>query len=175
MAAVDPENVNTVWAPLVIGLVGVGGVLLPSQVIFSIITPDDLIGTGVALSVAIRMIGQVVGVSMFYNIFIQRVTAAAVPTFAVAAFKVGIYDVPTITSLVSILGAGPLEHYVALFPKIDTPEKLALIVQAGHDTYKQAFPILYLIAIAFGGAAIIASLFLSGMERFMNDNVAVLL
>lgn len=72
MAAVDPENIHTVWAPLIIGLIGVGGVLLPSQVIFSIITPNDLIGTGVALSVVIRLIGQCIGVSMFYNIFTQQ-------------------------------------------------------------------------------------------------------
>lgn len=59
MAAFDKDNISTVWAPMVIGLIGVGGVLLPSQVVFSVISPDDLIGTSVALSVVIRMIGQV--------------------------------------------------------------------------------------------------------------------
>jgi len=35
MAAFDKDNINTVWAPMAIGLFGVGGVLLPSQVVFS--------------------------------------------------------------------------------------------------------------------------------------------
>ncbi|TVY86809.1 Efflux pump, partial [Lachnellula willkommii] len=67
MAAIDPENITTAWAPLIIGLIGVGGVLLPSQVVFSIISPPSLIGTSVSLSIVIRAIGQVIGVSMFYN------------------------------------------------------------------------------------------------------------
>lgn len=177
MAAVDPENINTVWAPLIIGLIGVGGVLLPSQVIFSIITPNDLIGTGVALSVVIRMIGQVVGVSMFYNIFLQRVKAAALEKFAIPAITAGFYDVESITALVTALGAGPLQHYVniGIFPQLDTPEKVASIILAGHETYKGAFPILYLIAIAFGAIAIGASFFLSDLDRYMNDDIAVLL
>ena len=35
MAAFDKDNINTVWGPMAIGLLGVGGVLLPSQVVFS--------------------------------------------------------------------------------------------------------------------------------------------
>jgi hypothetical protein len=50
--------------------------------------------------------------------------------------------------------------YVHLFPQIDRPEKLASIVQAGHETYKYCFSILYLISIAFVSAAIIVLLFL---------------
>jgi hypothetical protein len=175
MASVNPENINTVWGPLTIGLVGVGGVLLPSQVIFSIITPNDILGTGVALSVVIRLVGQVIGVSMFYNIFKQQVTKNVYLHFAIPAVETGITTVQGITELVTTLGAGPLSHYVALFPQIDTPEKLATIVHAGHETYKHCFPILYLIAIAFGSAAIIASLFLKDLERYMNDHVAVML
>ncbi|KFY79742.1 hypothetical protein V499_01311 [Pseudogymnoascus sp. VKM F-103] len=151
MAAVDPKKINTVWAHLIIGLIGVGGVLLPSQGIFSVI-----------------------GVSMFHNIFIQQVTKNAYTYFAVPAVQAGIYDTE-VEALVSTLGAGPLSHYVRLFPQIDTPEKQASIVLAGHETYKHCFPILYYISIAFGGAAVIASLFLKDLEKYMNDNVAVML
>jgi hypothetical protein len=61
------------------------------------------------------------------------------------------------------------------FPQIDAPEKLASIVQAGHETYKHCFPILYLISIAFGSAAIIVLMFLKDFERYMNDHVAGML
>lgn len=175
MAAVDPEDINTVWAPMTIGLIGVGGVLLPSQVIFSIITPNDLIGTGVALSVVVRLIGQVVGVSMFYNIFIRELTKNAYTYFAFPAINAGFDTVPSITALLNTMSAGPLEHYLALFPQLDTPEKVASIVLAGHETYKHAFPLLYLVAIAFGGAAIVSSLFLIELYEYMNDDVAVIL
>lgn len=84
MAAIDPENINTAWAPLIIGLIGVGGVLLPSQVVFSIISPYDLIGTSVSLSIVVRAIGQVIGVSMYYNLFKTRLTHYASDPAAIA-------------------------------------------------------------------------------------------
>lgn len=175
MAAVDPENISTVWAPMILGLTGVGGVVLPSQVIFSIITPDELIGTGVALSIVLRMIGQVVGISIFYNIFIQQVTKNTMKYFALPAISMGFDDVVSITSLVSTLAAGPLSNYVALFPQINSTEKYNIIVQAGHELYKHCFPLLYLVSIAFGGVAIISAFFLSDINRFIDDHVAVAL
>jgi hypothetical protein len=169
MAAVDPEDISTVWAPLVIGLIGVGGVLLPSQVVFSIISPNHLIGTSVALSIVIRAIGQVVGVSMYYNIFKSHLTARAtgnLALFAVPALSNGIQAGPdpvaTITQLITTLGAGPFSAYAHLFPGTHTPAQIAAIQLAGHNLYKGAFPILYLISIAFGGAAIVACCFLQG-------------
>lgn len=206
MAAIDPNNINTAWAPLVIGLIGVGGVLLPSQVVFSIISPPDLIGTSVSLSIVIRAIGQVVGVSMYYNVFKTRLTSLAtgnLTTFAVPALENGLtYNVSegfagatvAVTNLVTTLTAGPFSSYNYLFPGIDTPEQVAAIQLAGHNLYQHAYPILYLISIAWGGTAIIACFFLTGyvliclyysthhvtnnirrISEFMNDHVAVVL
>merc|ERR1712000_436575 len=138
VAAADPDNINTVWAPLIIGLLGVGGVLLPSQVVFSIISPETLIGTSIALSIVIRAIGQVIGVSMFYNLFHSHIEYRAMSNFT-----------------------------------ISDPENIAAIQQAGHELYKTAFPELYLVSIAFGGAAIISCFFLKGISAFINENVAV--
>jgi hypothetical protein len=171
MAAIDPDNIHTAWAPLVLGLLGVGGVLLPSQVVFSIISPDDLIGTSVSLSIVIRAIGQVVGVSMYYNVFKTQLTHRAtndLALFAVPALSNGLKPDPklgligTLTELVTALAAGPLSQYAYLFPGIDTPKQIAAIELAGHNLYKGVFPLLYFISIAWGGTAIIASLFLTG-------------
>jgi hypothetical protein len=171
MAAIDPENINTAWAPLVIGLIGVGGVLLPSQIVFSIISPYDIIGTSVSLSIVIRAMGQVIGVSMFYNIFKQHLTDRATNQpllFAFPALENGLTFPPgsdptaVITELITTLAAGPFSAYAHLFPGIDTPEQIAAIQLAGHNLYKGVFPILYFISIAWGGAAIIACFFLTG-------------
>ena len=175
MAAVDPENISTVWAPMIFGLLGVGGVLLPSQVVFSIITPDDLIGTAIALSIVIRMLGQVIGISMFYNVFIQQVKKKAIAYFAFPAILVGFDDITSITALATTLTAGPLSSHLSLFPQINTPEKYEIIVTAGHELYKHCFPILYLISIAFGSAAIVSAFFLSDVNKYIDDHVAVAL
>lgn len=182
MAAADPDDISTVWAPLVIGLIGVGGVLLPSQVVFSIISPSDLIGASVALSIVIRAIGQVVGVSMFYNIFKSHLTSRAtnnLQLFALPALSNGIQagsnPTETITQLITTLAAGPFSAYAHLFPGTHTPAQIAAIQLAGHNLYKGVFPILYFISIAFGGVAIIACCFLRGINDYINDHVAVVL
>lgn len=137
MSLYNPANFNTVWVPMIFGLIGVGAVLLPSQVVFSVITPDDLIGTSVALSLVIRMMGQVIGKSMFYNIFREQVKEKAAGIVGLPAVLAGFVtsqgcpDVHAITRLVTTMTAGPLHHYLSLFPQIDTPEKLASIVTAG--------------------------------------------
>lgn len=175
MAAINPDNVNSAWAPVILGLIGVGGVLLPSQVIFSILTPDEFLGTGVALSIVIRMVGQVIGVSMFYNIFHHHVEENAIKYFALTAIELGFDSIESITQLVTTLTAGPFSTYAHLFPQLDTPEKVEMIIQAGHVLFEHCFPILYFISIAFGGVAIVSCFFLTDINRHMDDHVAVLL
>lgn len=168
MAAADPEDIRTAWAPLIIGLLGVGGVLLPSQVVFSIISPETLIGTSIALSIVIRAIGQVVGVSMFYNIFhshIEHRATSNLTIFTLPAvlngFNPGVDPKASTTALITTLTAGPFSAYAHNF-NITDPANIAAIQHAGHELYKTAFPELYLVSIAFGGAAIISCFFLKG-------------
>lgn len=211
MAAFDKDNINTVWAPMVIGLIGVGGVLLPSQVVFSgkhidihlstfirrhsltdthspisllimhiVISPDDLIGTSVALSVVVRMIGQVIGKSMFYNIFRSSVTALAsnpdnLDIIAIPAINAGFTSVDRISALVTQLTAGPLQFYVdrGLFPEITSAESVALLAAGGKELYSRAFPLLYLISIAWGAVASISCLLLWGVDKYIDEHTAV--
>jgi len=179
MSLFDPADINTVWAPMIFGLVGVGAVLLPSQVVFSLISPDDLIGTSVALSVVIRMIGQVIGKSMFYNIFRQTVTKKATSILGITAYLAGFQleggapDIAGITSLVTTMTAGPLEHYIDLFPQIDSPEELAEIIKLGQQAYAESFPLLYYVSIPWGVLAIVSCFGLWGISRYMSNKTAV--
>lgn len=178
MAAVDPNNINTVWAPLVFGLLGVGGVLLPSQVVFSIISPDELIGSSVALSIVIRSIGQVIGISMFYNIFIHRLgdLKLTLPLFVTPVLQAGITGLSSVQdfrNLITALSAGPFEKYAYLFPGVKTEAQIHAVQVAGHNLYQHAFPKLYFISIAFGGAAIVSCFFLRDIKKFIHDGVAV--
>jgi hypothetical protein len=175
MATADPENINTMWAPLTFGLFGVGGVLLPSQVVFSIISPPELIGASVALSIVVRSIGQVVGVSMFYNVFKQKVTASVynnIENFVVPVASVVGFNTAAITDVVITLASGPFEAYAHVY-NITSQSKIDQIVQGGHDVYKVCFPPLYLISVAFGGAAIMSFFFLADIRKFINEHVAV--
>lgn len=175
MATGDPEDINTMWAPLTFGLFGVGGVLLPSQVVFSIISPPELIGASVALSIVVRSIGQVVGVSMFYNIFRQKVTASVynnVDTFIIPAAGIVGLDPVAIEGLVATLTGGPFSAYAHLF-NVTSQAQIDQIVRGGHEVYKVCFSEIYLVSVAFGGAAILCFFFITDIRKFINDHVAV--
>ena len=143
------------------------------QLVFSFVAPDDLLGTVVALSVALRMMGQVVGKSMYYAIFYSKLSREAPTLFAPAALYAGITSSTEIKELILTLTAGPLKLYVSEFPQIDTQEKYDAIVSAGKVLFISALRLLDKVSIAFGGFTILACLALFGIHRFIDDRVLV--
>ena len=149
-----------------------------------------------ALSVVIRMIGQVsrassrqsrrgdtdrkqvIGKSMFYNIFRSRVTELATSDLslvALPALQNGFTSIDRIRVLITQLTAGPLQFYVdqGLFPEITTPEAVAILSDGGKELYSQCLGLLYLISIPWGAAAIISCFLLWGVDRYIDEHVAV--
>ena len=61
---------------------------------------------------------------------------------------------------------------IAEVPGISPAILLAAEV-AFQDSYVQGFRRVYLVSIAFGGAAVLASLFLGDIRKFMVSRVAV--
>jgi hypothetical protein len=173
MAAIDPNNVNTAWGPLVLGLTGVGGVLVPNQIIVTIISPDDLIATATCLAVSLRSIGQVIGIGLFYTQFIAKLTEQAETKIIPAAIEVGITDASVLRTMSSTLLAIPFSEYAAELPQLNTPEKYALLHEAVISAFGASFSKVYLISIAFGSTACIASWFLGDITALMDDHIAV--
>ncbi|KAJ5818397.1 fungal trichothecene efflux pump [Penicillium riverlandense] len=173
MAAVDPNNVNTVWAPLVLGLTGVGGVLVPNQVIVTVISPDDLIATATSLTVCLRSVGQVIGISIFYNLFTARLIEEGENKIIPAAMQVGITNLSILKTMPSTLLAIPFSEYAASLPQINTPEKYDFLHHAIINAFGASFSKVYLVSIAFGATACIASWFLGDLTALMDDHIAV--
>ncbi|KAH8690520.1 fungal trichothecene efflux pump [Talaromyces proteolyticus] len=173
MAAVDPHNINTVWAPLVLGLLSVGGVLIPNQIIITLISPDDLIATATCLTVCLRAIGQVVGVSIFYNQFISVMTKNAYTYVLPAALEIGIFNTTTIENMLPSLIAVPFSEYVATIPQADTPQKINILHEAVIQAFGHSFPRVYYISIAFGATACIASMLMGDLSKLMDAHIAV--
>lgn len=172
MAATSENNVNTVWAPMVFGLLGVGGVLLPSQVVFSIISPDDLIGTSIALSLVIRMIGQVVGKSMFFNLLKTRVIDNAYDVMLIPAIQAGFTSVDRVELFITQMTAGPADTFLGQFPELK-PEYVPALIKAANHLYAISFPIIYYVSIPWGVVACFSCLALYGIEKHIDDHVAV--
>jgi hypothetical protein len=117
---------------------------------------------------------------MFYNIFRTQVANLAtnpdeLDLIVIPAVTAGFATPERITALVNQLTAGPLQFYVerGLFPEITSPEVVATLAAAGKELYSRAFPLLYLISIAWGGLACISCLFLWGVDKYIDEHTAV--
>lgn len=67
LAVADVNNLYQLWGLLVLASLGIGGILVPTTIITTIICPDDLIATMTALTLAIRIIGGVVGYTVYVS------------------------------------------------------------------------------------------------------------
>lgn len=92
--------------------------------------------------------------------------------FVVPAVSLVGPDIDAITALVTTLTASPFEVYTCLF-NTTTQAQIDTIFKGGHEVYKVSFPKLYLISIAFGGAATLSVFLLTDIRKFINKHVAV--
>jgi Fungal trichothecene efflux pump (TRI12) len=156
-------------------LIGVGGVLVPNQVIITVLTPDDLIGSVTALTVGLRTQAQVIGLSLFYNRFVTKLTANSVKYIVPAIVKAGVYDSKVIYNLVNGLTAVPFRDYAPLIPQIANGTHFEIVQEASIQCFAATFKSIYQIPIAFGVAACIASICMGDVSKYMDNHVAVVL
>ncbi|KAJ5041229.1 uncharacterized protein L3040_005777 [Drepanopeziza brunnea f. sp. 'multigermtubi'] len=176
MVLINPDDVRTAFGPLMLALIGVGGVIVPNQVIITVITPDDLIASVTALTVGLRCQAQVIGLAIFFNRFTHAVTQRAATTLVPAALQIGVFDVAKIEAMVRGLTAMTVEEYAAVLPELSAGAgNVRLVVAAAQACFGGAFRVVYLVTIAFGVTACVASLGIGDLGRYLDDHVAVVL
>ena len=175
LACARLDNIGTVYACLVIAGLGIGGIVVPASIITTIICPDDLIATIAALTLAIRVIGGAIGYTAYYNVLVNKLVPKLTVNIALACYANNIYDVTVVTAAAELTGASLLNKILEL-PGVDGNVTIWNdIVLAGQESYAYAYPYVYFASIAFGAVAIIASLFLGDISKYMDDHVAVVM
>lgn len=158
-----------------LALIGVGGVLVPNQVIITTITPDDLIASVTALTVGLRSQCQVIGLSIFYNRFVNEVTKNAFKDLLPAVLRAGIFDPKVITDMVTALTAVPFYQYAPLIPQLNNTANYELVKEAAIKTFSKSFSLIYYITIPFGVTACIAATCMGDVSKYMDNHVAVII
>jgi hypothetical protein len=175
LAGARIDNINAVYGILVVAGLGIGGIVLPASIITTIICPDDLIATVTALTLAVRVIGGAVGYTVYYNVFINKFTPILSENIAVACAENGIYNISIITEIAVLTGASLINDILDV-PGVNGNVTLwNILVLAGQESYAAAYPFVYYTSIAFGGVAIIASVFLGDINKYMDDHIAVVI
>jgi hypothetical protein len=159
----------------VLTLVGIGGVLVPNQVVVTIITPDDLVASVTALTVGLRAQAQVLGLSIFYNRFYTKIHKNAIKYIAPPIVKAGVYNITAITEFVTNLAGVPYKESYATFPQLQNPAHYEAVHKGVIDAFSKTFVQVYYITIPFGVTATIAALFMGDISQYIDQHVAVIL
>ena len=170
LAAVNQNNPSLGIGMSFMGGLGVGGIIVPAAVILTIISPDEVIATVTAITLSIRLIGGSIGYAIYFNVFENKLTDVLPTTVGIAVAKAGL----PITEIPAFITALVAQNLTAVSQiKGITPQILLSAQAAVTESYVQGFRMIYLVSIAFGGAAIISSVFLGDIRKYMVDRVAV--
>lgn len=147
---------------------GVGGVLVPTGAVALMVAPDALIATVVALGLSIRVIGGSIGNAIYFNVFYEKINEALPRRVGEAVLRAGL----PLTSLMPFSEAivGPPEAIMAV-PGI-TPEILDAAMWASRWAYSDSLKYVWLVSIAFGAIAIISSLFVRNIRKYLTNRIA---
>ncbi|KAK4232363.1 major facilitator superfamily domain-containing protein, partial [Podospora fimiseda] len=173
LAAARVDNINTVYAILLIAGLGVGGIVVPASTITAIICPSDVIATVTALTIAIRIVGGAIGYAVYYNVFVAKLVPELTRIVGGACVQAGIHNEDTIGAIIVLTGESLIDQIKHLNGV--TEEAWEHIVAAGQVAYANAYPWVYYCSIAFGLVSILASLFLGDLSDIMDDTVAVVI
>lgn len=175
LAAARLDNLNSIYGILVVAGLGIGGIVVPASVISTIATPPEQIGTVTALTLSIRVIGGAIGYASYYNYFYNKFVPALTTNMVLACIKNKIYNATIIREAATLTGASLLPE-ILLLPGVDGNVTIWNdLVLAGQQSYATAYPYVYYLSLAFGSVAIIASLCLGDISKYMNDHVAVIM
>jgi len=175
LAAARIDNIHAVYGILVVAGLGIGGIVVPASIISTIICPDDLIATVAALTLAIRVVGGAIGYTTYYNVFLHKFKPKLVEMITIACVKNGIFNPEVIGAAATYTGASLIPAILEL-PGVDGNLTIFNdIVLAGQESYAFAYPYVYYVSIAFGAIAILASIGLGDISKYMDDHVAVVM
>lgn len=148
--------------------------IVPNQVIAGIVCPDDLLATITAATIAARILGGSIAYTIYYDIFTSRFDSLAIKYIAPVAYKLGIKNEEQIIVIAGILRSGGYEQLI-VYPGTGVTSQLQVeaLTRAGKETLVASYPIVYYVSIVFGGIAVIASCFLTGIEDQMGSGIAV--
>jgi hypothetical protein len=170
LAAVNQNNPGLGIGMSFLGGLGVGGIIVPAAVILTIISPDEVIATVTAITLSIRLIGGSIGYAIYFNVFENKLHDVIPTLVGTAVVKAGL-PLAQVSQFVTALVAQNTTAIAQV--KGITPAILIAAQDAVKDSYVEGFKMIYYVSIAFGGAAVIASLFLGDIRKYMVDRVAV--
>ncbi|KAH9864334.1 hypothetical protein J1614_010268 [Plenodomus biglobosus] len=171
LGASTPENESLTLAFGSLAGFGVGGVLVPAATIAMLVCPDAIITTAAALSLSIRTVGGTIGYSIYYNIFITKLTKQLPLYTAEYAIKAGL-PLSSAESFVGLFLTEPAKLATTPIPGM-TPAVIAAATKGTQWAYSESLKYVWLTSIAFGAVAVVCTILLPSTAKYQTNRVAV--
>lgn len=138
-----------------------------------IVCPTDLIATITAATITVRVIGGTISHAIYYNVFAQHLRSVVPSILAPAATAAGVGSPQQIAQIVEIIRGGGGFSDLGQVPGIVNQTQVDLVTQAGKLASSESYSQVHYVSIAFGLVAFVASFFLTGVDKEMDDEVAI--
>lgn len=166
---VNPNNAGLAVGLATVAGFGIGGVIVPSATIAMTACPDSLIATATALTLTIRFVGGSIGYSIYYNVFVQRLTPRLPALVLQYAEDAGL-PADSATDFVTAFLTDPA---AAANVTGATPAVLQAATMGSRWAYSQALEYVWYVSIPFGVLSIIGCFLIGDISRFMTNRIAV--
>ena len=169
LASIRPNNPARSIGLSVFASVGIGGLFIPPIVGLVDVSSDERLGTAVGLAVAVRFIVGQIGYAVFYHVVTKKLNDTIPRTVGLAVVKAGL-PLTEVPAFIEDLLARNTTALAGLHGI--TPNMLLVAQTAINDCFVQSFRLCYFAGIGFAGAALVASLFLKNIRKYLVDRVA---
>jgi hypothetical protein len=132
------------------------------------VTPDAFLSTTVALSLSIRVIGGSIGYSIYYNVFVNKLSSILPLRIGEFAVQAGLPLTSAKQFVVAILTA---PKSVGLLPGV-TPAIIQAAEMGSRWAYAESLAYVWYVSIVFGVLSIIACLFLGNVRPYLTNRIA---
>lgn len=171
LASMTPDNVYQSVTLGSFAAFGLGGVIVPAATVAMIAAPDALITTCAALSLSVRAVGGAIGYSIYYSIFIKKLTATIPTLVGTYAVKAGL---PATDAKIFVETFLTTPKAIASVPNV-TPAIIAAALKGSQWAYAGALHLVWYTSIAFGICAMACALAIPNTRRFETNRIAVAL
>ncbi|KAJ9603123.1 hypothetical protein H2200_012418 [Cladophialophora chaetospira] len=165
----NPTNPGAVTAFAALAGLGCGGLIVPVATVCVIASPDHLIATTVALTLAFRVLGSTIGYAIYSNILTNKLTAKLPALVAHHAIEAGLPK-ESLTEFIMKFLATPPDSSVGAIPGV-TSNVIAAAALGARWAYAESLKFVFFASIPFGVVAIVLSLFVRNLHKYMTDRV----
>lgn len=169
MAAVNPDNAGLAVGLATIAGFGIGGVIVPAATIAMTACPDSLIATATALTLTMRFVGGSIGYSIYYNVFMQKITPKLPHNVLEFALQAGLPE-SSATEFVKMFLSNPAN--VSSIAGVTSAVVEAATI-GSRWAYSEALAYVWYVSIPFGILSIIACCMMGDVSEFMTNRIAV--